>query len=428
MLRISWLTARECDKLLKADGFVQRAVRDAQLLILQAGHHFPASVEAAAVAGGGGTDGARFFASSLNHTLGQLVRARAAWGHAPSSITLMGNSIPVPACSSFAEPLGESDGWLAASAVLSRRNKYVPRWQHMPRLNVLSRWLAVAHGASFVDIAAVCAPASRPQLEPLTYSRCPLMRPTPIWSTACTPRAPFTHTLCPHHSSRPLILVRSAPCPPHLFAWLVFSSIQPSARWPAGMMAKYTKGAGGLDEDCLHSCLPGPIDTWSQMLVEMLIARSAEGGLSPRSGRMANANGESEPVGGSGGRRGGGAARVRASGAGGQRFFAQPLSSWLRDRNSGASLETGCRGNACVRAEASHQQWWPFSNCTRRKYVTFCEGGNCQTPVYGSGRFDASRGNRVSEAALRLCDKTGLGCHNLSVSRMRAAMARELIR
>ena len=41
-------------------------------------------------------------------------------------------------------------------------------------------------------------------------------------------------------------------------------------------MAGYTRGAGSVDEDCLHSCLPGPVDTYSRMVLESFIARRAE--------------------------------------------------------------------------------------------------------------------------------------------------------
>ena len=37
-------------------------------------------------------------------------------------------------------------------------------------------------------------------------------------------------------------------------------------------------------------------------------------------------------------------------------------------------------------------------------------------------------GNRVSEVALRLCDKQGHHCQNLSLARLRGAAARELLR
>ena len=97
--------ARECDRLLKADTFIQRAVRDADVLVLQAGHHFPATIEAAVGAGGVGVSSAGFFTRSLNHTLSHLLTARAARGHRPASVVLMGISLPFPGCSRVDRPV-----------------------------------------------------------------------------------------------------------------------------------------------------------------------------------------------------------------------------------------------------------------------------------------------------------------------------------
>jgi hypothetical protein len=150
--------ARECDKLLKADAFVQRTARDAHILVLATGHHFPASMEAAALAGGGTAGRASsFITGSLNHTLFNLRRARARYGHAPESVALIGTSIPVPSCSRFSGTLEAAD-WLRVEASMAGGSKYTPRWRQMHRINALLRWLAEAHGASFVDIAA---PSSR---------------------------------------------------------------------------------------------------------------------------------------------------------------------------------------------------------------------------------------------------------------------------
>jgi hypothetical protein len=383
--------ARECDKLLKADGYVQRAVRDADYLVLQTGHHFPATIEAVSVTGW--PDAYGFFTSSLNHTLSHLMRARTAWGHAPSSVAIMGVSIPVPGCSRLGlQPLSLADA-LAALAQHSRRNKYSPRWQAMPRINLLLQWLATAFGALFVDIAA------------------------------------------------------------------------PSAGWPGGMMARFTKSAGALDEDCLHSCLPGPVDTYARLLLELLRAKRAlverSHGADPTAGRRMGAVGRAVASGGGrsgggrsgggrngGGRNLGGGGSARSSGGGGssssgtdsgtgRRFFSVDATTWLGDRNAGAQFESGCRAAACVRATSSHEPWWPFTNCSRRKYVTFCDGDNCQAPVRGvasRGSADSAglaldgRGNRVGEAALRQCDRQGLNCHNLSLMQLRGAAAREMLR
>ena len=383
--------ARECDKLLKADAFVQRVVRDAHLLVLATGHHFPASIEAASNGGSGlaaaavaGTAGAGaaageakvmgFFGNSLNHTLAHLMAARASYGHRPASVTLVGASIPTPSCSRFSEPLTAA-GWLAADATLSSGSKYSPRWRQMPRLNNQLQWLAQAFGTGFVDIAA------------------------------------------------------------------------PSSRWPSGMMAGFTRGAGGVDEDCLHSCLPGPVDTYSQLVLESFLARQAEletgreigretgreigreprrpltdesGGVAPQ-GQVEEGTASHSP---DGRRLRGRGSNPAAAGAAtappvrpdGRRFFSVDAASWLKDRNAASQFEScsGARGQ-CVRAEVSKQPWWPFTECTKRRYLSFCEGADCRGPIRNG-------------AKIRLCDAQGQGCRNVTVGTLRAAAAHGLLR
>ena len=345
--------ARECDKLLKADAFVQRVARDAHLLILATGHHFPASMEAAAVMSGGGgaaTNGLSFFASSMNYTLSNLMATRAAWGHAPESVALMGASIPVPSCSRFTEPLTAA-GWLHADTVLGSGNKYSPRWRMMPRLNSILQWLATSYGTAFVDIAA------------------------------------------------------------------------PSSRWPSGMMASSVRGAGSVDEDCLHSCLPGPVDTYSHLVIENLLARrqQIDAGSTSAAALMNHPKHH--------GRRAGGAAAAASAGAGndgdagkprvatdGRRFFGVPISAWLHERNSGSQFEScGSARGQCVRADASRQPWWPFSDCMKKRTLAFCDGAECRGPVRKG-------------SILRLCDSQGGGCRNFTMGALRAAAAHGLLR
>ena len=69
-----------------------------------------------------------------------------------------------------------------------------------------------------------------------------------------------------------------------------------------------------------------------------------------------------------------------------------------------------------MRAEASHQPWWPFAECTRRRALTYCENGECRGPV------------RPSRAVLKLCDSDGSDCKNLTVAALRAAAAHGLLR
>ena len=95
-------------------------------------------------------------------------------------------------------------------------------------------------------------------------------------------------------------------------------------------------------------------------------------------------------------------------------------SAWLSERNAGAQFEScgGSRGQ-CVRAEASHQPWWPFTDCMKKRQLAFCDGGECRGPV------------RPSRAVLRLCaGKEGEAaeqCRNTSLFVLRAAAAHELL-
>ena len=104
-----------CDGYTALNPFVQRATRDADILILGVGHHFPGSLDMAINAH---RDPSReqkmayhaFFPSNLNHTLNMVLRARSLWGHTDgaSSVLLVGTSTPVAGCSRFSEPISLS--------------------------------------------------------------------------------------------------------------------------------------------------------------------------------------------------------------------------------------------------------------------------------------------------------------------------------
>ena len=119
---------------------MQRAARDADVLILQAGHHFPASMDSTGVIGQPGLDRVRgaFFSRSLNHTLSALTKARLAWGFPPSSTIIMGGTVPVPHCSRFSKPLESLGGWLGVDSELRPPVRYEARWSEMHRLGRLS--------------------------------------------------------------------------------------------------------------------------------------------------------------------------------------------------------------------------------------------------------------------------------------------------
>ena len=115
---------KRCDGFTNLQVFVERAARDADYLVLGVGHHFPGSLEAAESKSrtkrepGAEGQSSRFqklamhafFPNNINHTLASVIKARAAWGHAPpsESITLVGTTTPVAGCSRFSTPISLS--------------------------------------------------------------------------------------------------------------------------------------------------------------------------------------------------------------------------------------------------------------------------------------------------------------------------------
>ena len=103
---------RRCDGYTTLNPFAVRAIRDANLLILGVGHHFPGSLDMALLAHTNPSRRTRmahhaFFPANLNHTLSQLVAERAHRGHpdASASMLLVGTTTPVAGCSRFSEPI-----------------------------------------------------------------------------------------------------------------------------------------------------------------------------------------------------------------------------------------------------------------------------------------------------------------------------------
>ena len=157
-------------------------------------------------------------------------------------------------------------------------------------------------------------------------------------------------------------------------------------------MARFTRGAGAIDEDCLHSCLPGPVDTWNRMLVEMLIARRAsiEAGVPHR--RPGDARGL----------RGEGRAASDLARPNGRRFFEVAATAWTTDRNAGSQFESGsgCRGSGCVHATSSHQPWWPFGN-----WCILCPCGHPRSGSPPASRLAAKLTSACSLLARQLAAK-----------------------
>ena len=208
---------QRCDGFTILHPFVQRASRDADIVLLGVGHHFPRSLMLAEKYsrwdGSLVAKKARvgFFARNLNHTLTSLLARRAAWGHAdPATVVVLGTSTPVRGCAQYTAPLplGEAVSAIAAAPSAqpvvdgARAQAAVStvelRWAQYPRYNELARWMATAQGASFLDVAA------------------------------------------------------------------------PSAMRPDGAMGRFWPAGDRRQLDCVHYCLPGVVDTWSTLLYNLL--------------------------------------------------------------------------------------------------------------------------------------------------------------
>lgn len=110
-------SVKRCDGYTSLNSFTARAARDADVLILGVGHHFPGSLDMALNAHDRPAQGRSaprsvkmayhaFFPSNLNHTLASVLAARTAWGHSdPSSVLLVGTTTPVAGCSRFSQPI-----------------------------------------------------------------------------------------------------------------------------------------------------------------------------------------------------------------------------------------------------------------------------------------------------------------------------------
>ena len=102
---------QRCDGFTILHPFVLRASRDADIVLLGVGHHFPRALMLAEKwSSWDGQQAAKrarlgFFARNLNHTLSSLLWRRHAWGHRePQSVVLLGTSTPVRGCARFHAP------------------------------------------------------------------------------------------------------------------------------------------------------------------------------------------------------------------------------------------------------------------------------------------------------------------------------------
>ena len=152
--------ARKVDTTVKGGSFLYRAVV-ADLVLYGLGHHFPRIIDRADKMGAEEQLEARraFFTRNLNHTLASTIAHRAAAGHHPSTVTLLGATTPVSGCSRFTRPISLTES-LASGAEELPTNQYTQRWQMMPRFNQVAT-----------------ATPSRPRAPPLS-APCDLPRAT----------------------------------------------------------------------------------------------------------------------------------------------------------------------------------------------------------------------------------------------------------
>eukprot|EP00966_Prymnesium_polylepis_P171131 3955923-Prymnesium_polylepis.2 len=239
--------------------WIQRASREADILVIGSGHHFPHMGTKLAAKQGPEMAQARvnFPLRSLNYTLTNAVQARKRWGHLPESTILLSAPAPTKTCRRYQSPLSihEALGAFHSDDVNASdfRADLVGYWNQMYQQNAQTRWVTKDLGASFIDIAPL------------------------------------------------------------------------SIRRPDGMMAHYIKMY-----DCLHSCLPGPLDVWSELIFHV-------------AQRLA-----STPAGSS------------------SRVFTLNESVWLAAGSSRAfeyckpqGAESDC---AVTPPRLSGLQWWPFRN------------------------------------------------------------------
>ncbi|KAL1526349.1 hypothetical protein AB1Y20_015063 [Prymnesium parvum] len=181
------------DPAVKLHAFSERASRDADVLLLSVGHHFPSFVGYLSDRYGAQMPPNAFFHLNLNHTLAEIIHRRRTWGHLPSSTVLISSVIPVPGCRRFTTPLQLADALYAQSAAVAPEFQGLRLfWDSVLKQNTIAQWLAATHGAAYLDIS-------------------------------------------------PLSLMR-----------------------PDGQMARFSP-----KNDCLHSCMPGPVDTWIQLTLNL---------------------------------------------------------------------------------------------------------------------------------------------------------------
>jgi hypothetical protein len=245
-------------------------VRDADLLILGTGHHYPHVPPH-----DGEESRGSVFVQSLNHSLAQVLAVRGAAGHAPDSVVLLGSPFPVAGCSRFSAPITPTQALTTNSSL----NKWSGHWQQTAGFSQLAQLVAAEKGVHFVDVAPLSI-----QRPDDTLARWCRLSGLDCYNREAQQRKELQQRKEARRTGR-----RDAAAP------------------PARASAPIVVDADYREEDCLHTCLPGPVDEYVRLLYNLLRARAAPG--------RANASAALQPRG--------------TTSGGERRFFAQNRSAWL---------------------------------------------------------------------------------------------------
>lgn len=157
--------------------------------------------------------GMSFTRESLNHTFQAAATARLqAFGHSPSTIIVVTPTQPIPFCSRYSAPVfpgrALTPDEATALAAASTSPTFASNWALVPTVSSITVEAAASAGLPVLDLTAVSA--QRPDGSMATEQRRQRLK-----------AAGTTH--------------------------------------------------GEAAEDCVHSCMPGPVDTYAALLLEMLL-------------------------------------------------------------------------------------------------------------------------------------------------------------
>ena len=251
-------------------------VRDADILILGTGHHYPHVPPH-----DGKESRDSVFLQSLNYTLSNVLRVRAEAGHAPQSVVLLGAPIPVAGCSRFSVPISPAQAFAANSSL----NKWSDHWQQSSRFSQLTQRVAAERGVNFIDVAPLSI--QRPDDTLARWCR--------LSGLDCYKREEQLRKQLLKDAKQQRKTGQVEP----------LGTQREARRSVREASFQIVPDADYLEEDCLHTCLPGPVDEYVRLLYNLLRSRTF-GARSPSTFNT-SAIGQLDR----------------------RRFFAKNLSSWL---------------------------------------------------------------------------------------------------